>query len=360
MIPCARGLLPLATRLFHAFADARTAAWGVLASGVIMPSKPSSLAFVLACLGAVSLFACGSQGSDTLPTDDPQQPDKSAEDGSTGAPRIDGSRAPDAAPPGDAESPRADVDAQSNSPAGPSTGGRGGLSCKAATTANTAQPYCLATVGDIEMKVLLPAASKGPMQIAVFLHGDSANGYFEDWGFEALATWASARGILFVAALAPNRCSWWRPKSSCSVDEYDTGENARALVAALDAIGKAYDVYPRQLLFVGYSGGSTFLTRNFIPMFGDTRWGSMVLNCGGVDPQPFDWAPTAAALQRLPLAYTYGSLDKMLPYIGPSVAEYKKLGFQVDDRKVDGYTHCDSAYDWDARTIALWEKALVR
>jgi predicted esterase len=238
----------------------------------------------------------------------------------------------------------------------PSTGGDGGLDCTPSTTQWDEQPYCLTEVGPLELKVFVPDdGSDAPMQVAVYLHGDTANGYYEDWGFEALSAWATSNHVLFVAALAPNGCSWWRPVTSCSVDEYDDGSNATALQNALVAIGEAYDIYPDPVLFVGYSGGSTFLTRHFVPMYGDVRPGVIVANCGGVPPQPFDWTPTAETRAQVPLYYTFGSEDFMVEYIYPSVDEYTQMEFPVDVLEEPGYGHCDGDYDWDGRTIELWE-----
>lgn len=239
----------------------------------------------------------------------------------------------------------------------PSTHGSGGLSCTPETTLNDEQPYCFTDIGPVELKVFVPNdGNPEPMQLAIYLHGDTANGYYEDWGFEGLSAWATANHVLFVAALAPNGCSWWRPDYSCSIDEYDDGSNADELVAAIDAIGEAHDIYTDSILFVGYSGGSTFLTRHYVPMYGDSRPGVVVANCGGVEPQPFDWSPTAETRAAVPLYYTFGSEDWMTEYIYPSIEAYEGLSFPVDVREEPGYGHCDGDYDWDARTLGLWEQ----
>jgi hypothetical protein len=106
------------------------------------------------------------------------------------------------------------------------TNGKGGLPCTSATTQYDGQPYCLTTLEDIEVKLFVPPdPGPNPMQVAIYLHGDTANGYYEDWGFEALSAWATSHRVLFLAALAPNGCSWWRPKDTCGADVYDEGYN---------------------------------------------------------------------------------------------------------------------------------------
>ncbi len=242
----------------------------------------------------------------------------------------------------------------------PHTGGKGGLPCTSAATQYDGQPYCSTAIEDVEVKLFVPAApGPDPMQLAVYLHGDTANGYYEDWGFEALSAWATAHRVLFFAALAPNGCSWWRPKDTCGADVYDEGYNTEQLVGVIRAVGKAYDVYTQEILFVGYSGGSTFLTRQYVPMVGNELPGVMVLNCGGVDPQPFDWAPSPETTPLLPLHYTFGTDDFMTEYIYPSMADYEAMGFSVDELELPGYGHCDGSYDWDGRTISLWEQRLI-
>ncbi len=241
-----------------------------------------------------------------------------------------------------------------------SSHGAGGVPCTRQMTQNQGLDYCLGKVGTVEYKLFVPEdGSKRPMQMALFLHGDTANGYLEDWGFEALAAWASQHHVLMLAALAPNGCSWWRPETSCSVDEYDTGGNALALEEVLKTIAKGYDVYQTDLLYVGYSGGSTFLTRQWIPMFGDTHPGVVVANCGGVEPQAFSWEPSDLQRARVPLYYTYGDSDFMIEYILPSSEQYDALGFPVSLLELRGVDHCGSSYDWDERTLSLWSAALL-
>jgi predicted esterase len=240
-----------------------------------------------------------------------------------------------------------------------SSHGQGGLPCTTKTTQYTGQSYCLSQIGDLELKVFVPKTTK-PMQIAIYLHGDTANGYLEDWGFETLAQWSIDHGVMLVAALAPNGCSWWRPPWTCGADQYDDdGYNSQQLVDALGKISESYDVFTSNLLLVGYSGGSTFLTRQFVPNHGDKHPGLVVANCGGVPPKAFTWQSTTESRKAIPIVYTFGTEDFMTEYIYPSIAEYESLGFDVSQQALPGYGHCDSSYDWDTRTLDLWESHLL-
>jgi predicted esterase len=236
------------------------------------------------------------------------------------------------------------------------TGERPILDCSDATTAYEGLPYCLTTLGLTEVKLFVPEQREPDAPIAVYLHGDTANGYYEDWGFEYLVPWALDRGIVFAAVLAPNECSWWRDEDECSWEiEDEDATNADALHEALEQIGAAYDARTDGVRYVGYSGGSTFLTGHFVPLYGDVHPGVVVANCGGEEPiYEFAWDATPAARARVPIVYTYGSQDFMQEYIDPAVEIYEDLGFDVTVDERQGYGHCDADLDWDAITLGLW------
>jgi predicted esterase len=232
-----------------------------------------------------------------------------------------------------------------------------GLDCTPAETAWEGLPYCLATVGSLELKVFVPSDRAPDAPLAVYLHGDTANGYYEDWGFEALVPWAMANGVVFVAALAPNGCSWWRDEDECSWEiEDEDATNADALHEALLAVAAAYDARADGVRYVGYSGGSTFLTGHFLPLYGDVHPGVIVANCGGEEPiYDFAWDTSDARLRdRNPIVYTFGGADFMREYIEPAIVLYSDLGFSVTVDRHPGYGHCDADLDWDAMTLALW------
>lgn len=223
-------------------------------------------------------------------------------------------------------------------------------------------PYCLRTVGIVELKLFPPDQPVRNGPIAVFLHGDTANGYFQDWGYEWLLEEANANGWYFVAALAPNRCSWWRTPNECAWELEDhKGRNVAGLAGALDALIAENDLSPEGIRYVGYSGGSTFLTGHWVPLVGHRYPGIVVANCGGEAPiYDFSWNPSRAGRAAIPLVYTWGSRDFMggaqnsPDYVGQSIDWYTAAGFPVDALEVEGLDHCGADYDWDARTLELW------
>jgi hypothetical protein len=231
------------------------------------------------------------------------------------------------------------------------------LDCRDRTTYE-GLPYCLTTIGLTEVKLFVPEDRDPNAPMAVFLHGDTANGYYEDWGYEYLVPWALEHGIVFAAVLAPNGCSWWRNEDECTWETEDTdGTNADALHQALVTIGAAEDASTEGVRYVGYSGGSTFLTGHWLPLYGDQHPGTIVANCGGEVPiYDFAWDTRDAAIRdRDPIFYTYGSNDFMQEYIDPAVRRYTGLGFDVTTDERAGYEHCDAGLDWDGITLDLWE-----
>ncbi len=237
------------------------------------------------------------------------------------------------------------------------TGPRPVLDCSDEVTAYEGLPYCLTTIGLTEVKLFIPQNRDPNAPMALYLHGDTANGYYEDWGFEYLVPWAMDHGVVFGAVLAPNGCSWWRNEDECSWEVEDVdATNANALHDAMELIGDALDASPSGVRYVGYSGGSTFLTGHFLPLYGDVHPGTIVANCGGEEPiYDFAWDTSSAATRaRNPIFYTYGSNDFMQEYIDPAVVIYNDLGFDVTVDMRPGYEHCDAGLDWDAITLDLW------
>jgi hypothetical protein len=231
------------------------------------------------------------------------------------------------------------------------------LDCTDKVTAWEALPYCKTTLGGLEVKLFAPEDPQEGAGVAIYLHGDTANGYFEDWGFEYLVPWAQSEGLWFAAVLAPNECSWWRAPDECSWEIEDTeGYNADAFHDALVELSDRAEASVEGVRYVGYSGGSTFLAGHFVPLYGDEHPGIVVANCGGEEPiYDFAWDVDEGPRDEIPMVFTYGGQDFMQEYVVPAIAAYEDLGFEVTDDKRPGFGHCDADLDWDGITIGLWE-----
>lgn len=269
-------------------------------------------------------------------------------------------------------------------PAIPSSHGQGGLVCTrtgAATQGGTHYPYCVATVGGVEMKIVEPAAGgAGPLHLAVYLHGDGAGPYGSDLDLRKLAPWTRTHRVLLVSALAPNGCAWWLKPSYMVCDgntpvpdtAIDTdGENAAALNTAMDALRAAWDVADDAVLYGGSSGGSIFLTSSFLPLYGDRRPGVFALSCGGDAPFAgrLAWdAGDSALVSANALFFTYGDKDFVAPDVLQSIDFYHGLSFATDvtvipETVADGTTsHCGNvggtySYDQIGRVSEVWAAA---
>jgi pimeloyl-ACP methyl ester carboxylesterase len=221
---------------------------------------------------------------------------------------------------------------------------------------------CVVKVGSVELKIVAgkpTAATNGvPLRLGLYLHGDGAASHIDSSVLQAMMPWADRVHGLAVSALAPNGCAWWLPPS------YDCGgvanqmdlanENSVALALALDAVAHAYDVRTDGMRYYSASGGSIFLTYEWIPLHGGSHPGVFALMCGGVvSDVPFAWDTTAAALRaENPTFFTYGSVDELRPQIEQTTAEYLAKGLSVTPKMIPDQGHC--TFDANAEAMAIW------
>lgn len=93
------------------------------------------------------------------------------------------------------------------------------------------------------------------------------------------------------------------------------------------------------LRYYGASGGSIFLTDQWIPLQGGKYPGVFALMCGGEVPsRPYAWDPANAALRSSnPLAAVAGSRGK---------------GFAVTEKVVANAGHCE--FDAHGEAVGIW------
>ncbi len=274
-----------------------------------------------------------------------------------------------------------DAGTQGAGDAGPgqSSGGSGGLACERTETFTTSggqkMSYCVATVAGSELKIVEPAREvDGPRTLAIYLHGDGARPHVRGSAFKYQGDWVAERGVLYVSALAPNGCSWWRAPSpkieNCDDDaayeanpQDTSGENADTLRAIVEALRAAFDVDDRRILFAGSSGGAIVLTASWIPRHGDDFPGFYALACGGEKPwQDIAWdTADQAILDGIRLSFAYGTGERLEPDIRAAHAYYAQLGVQSalleQTPTSDEYDHCN--YDQLGTIPAQWEAAFA-
>lgn len=285
---------------------------------------------------------------------------------------VDAAFAPDASAGLDAAAPGPD--------AGPaSSHGTGGLACTSTGVVSSSgmdYGYCVASVAGVEMKVVEPEPGTGPLRLAVYLHGDGAGPYSSGLALRKLVPWTTTHRTLLVAARAPNACAWWL-KPSYTVCDGTTpapdeaidrgGENAQALLSALEALRAGWDVLDSPVLFGGSSGGSIFLTASFFPLHGDRFPGAYALSCGGDAPWAggMAWDTTKPALVGASkLFFTYGDKDFVKPDVLGAIAYYQGLAVPTEVKVIaesvaEGTSHCGNvggsySYDQIGRVGEVW------
>ncbi len=275
------------------------------------------------------------------------------------------SPAPDPTPgPDDASAPSGDSGisdggAKPDAPAAAvaSSKGTGGLTCASQADLGGGRKACTVKVGSVELKVMLPSKT-GPLRLGLYLHGDGAGAHKSNSALKAMIAWSDAQAGLGVSALAPNGCSWWQtPTWDCasSTNEPDlAAANAAALAAAFDAILKAYDVRLDGVRYYGSSGGSIFLTDEWIPLHGGTYPGVHAVMCGGdASSRTYGWDKNDATLRaKHKLFFTYGDQDYLKPDIEKAIAAFQGAKFDVTTKVVAGAQHC--AFDGHAEAMAIW------
>jgi hypothetical protein len=240
----------------------------------------------------------------------------------------------------------------------PSTGGEGGepgpppgVSCDESFQ-HAGYEGCLSEVDGLQVKFFEPAGDTPVERLVIYFHGDTGNGWFENWGFaDSILDFAIPQNFLVLGAMAP---------SSYDGDDLPAygaaqPEHADQVATLIETFLERYEVVQERSLYWGVSGGSWFFTSSFIPAAGHRVPGVFVANCGG-SGFSFGWAwdpATDAATVALNSLYVnYGDQDFLAPGAADSVAEYAALGFVTGELVHPGATHC--AHPIPEPTIDFW------
>ena len=240
-----------------------------------------------------------------------------------------------------------------------SSGGSGGLDCESTGTVSGLS-YCIVTIAGVELKIIEPEDDEGPLDLAIYLHGDGARAYEGDTALRIQAPFTHARRTLYVAARAPNTCAWWlSPDYSCerasTNEDIDTqGQNADALASVISALQNAWDLNYDPILFGGSSGGAVFLSGAFLPLYGDQFHGAFALGCGGFAPYTdFAWQTSRENQGSSVLYFSYGDADAFRTDIEAGIDAYQALDFRIDvDLREGGIEHC--AFDHIGWVTEAW------
>ena len=284
----------------------------------------------------LAAFACSSSsaGPATGPTSD-----------AATEPASEGGEATDAAPPSDVTATP------------PGSGGKGGITCTSRTDV-AGRSICTAKIGSVELRILEPSGGSGPMRLGLYLHGDGAAAHKSGSVFKPMIAWADAQRGLGVSFLAPNGCAWWQaPTHDCTSPQTDpdvAGANAAALAVAVDAVLRAYDVRTDGMRYYGASGGSIFLTDEWIPLHGGTYPGVFAIMCGGeASSRTYAWDTNDATLRASnPLWFTYGDKDFLLTDEQAAVAAFRSKTFVVTEKVIPNAGHCE--FDAHGEAIGIW------
>lgn len=212
---------------------------------------------------------------------------------------------------------------------------------------------CVATVEGIQIK-FFPLAEGEPVEhLAVYFHGDTAPGWYDNWAFPAVVDWALPNNVLTLGVLSPVIGDSGAPEWGESQPP-----DAEAVATAIEAFADAYGAPREEIFYWSTSGGSWFFTSSYVPVAGHRLPGWFAINCGGSGfSYPFSWDTGDASLRdRISLFFNYGTEDFLAEPTAASFEEYGGLGFEVDQLVHEGATHC--AHPIDEPTLDFWSQFL--
>lgn len=243
-----------------------------------------------------------------------------------------------------------------------SSKGKGGVTCERVEALVATRTSCVATLDGLEVKLAVGQGASGPLRLALYLHGDGAGAHQSGSALRVMLDWADAHDGLAVSVRAPNGCAWWQtPAHDCDSPTAEPdleAENAVRLARVMGSIRAAYDVRDDAVFYYGSSGGSIFLTEEWIPLHGGEHPGVFALNCGGRPPtQEFRWDTSdegARAASRF--AFTYGDQDFLAADIAKTKAAFEARRLHVTEKVLLATAHC--AFDGHGRAVEVWTEAL--
>lgn len=228
-----------------------------------------------------------------------------------------------------------------------------GLPCGTAFTYN-GREGCETVVEGLNVKFFPLPEGQRVRRLAVYLHGDGAAEYTDNWAFSPeIFSWTDARDTMIVGVLSPAFYEDGTVAFGAAQPDH-----AELVATTVEAFLDAWEPeHADQTLWWATSGGSWFFSSSFVAVAGARLPGVYVANCGGAGFS-FGWAwdpmTDTATRDAIPLYFNYGTEDFLAPGIVDSMTEYEGLGFEVDSLVHDGATHC--AHPIDGPTLEFWSR----
>ena len=198
---------------------------------------------------------------------------------------------------------------------------------------------CASAVAGISVPYLLPE-SENPKQLGLYFHGD-LGGAHNRIPSSSYLEFAYKNNILFMAPVSPII-------GSNGKEQWSDHQRADDVAEMILAFAEAYNTPTDKVLFSSASGGSTYLTNEFIPKAGDQVQGTFALACGASQPSGgvFSWDTNNTGIKdKIKIFYYYTPGDFLEDAIVESNTFYSGLGFSTDSEEdMTGMGHCGG--DW--------------
>ncbi len=208
---------------------------------------------------------------------------------------------------------------------------------------------CVATVEGIQIKFFPLPPGQVVEHLAIYFHGDTAPGWYDNWAFPEVVAWAEPRNILTLGVLSPML-------GGSGLPEFGEAQppDAEAVAAAIEVFADAYAAPREEIFYWSTSGGSWFFTSSYIPVAAGRLPGWFAISCGGSGfSYPYSWDNTDAMLRdRVSMFLNYGTEDFLADFADESFMEYQGLGFEIDRLIHRGATHCD--HPINQPTLDFW------
>ena len=250
------------------------------------------------------------------------------------------------------------------------------LSCKGALSVTCDDSFenlnsnliCLTTMAKLSVLHYVPPGSRPLTRLGVYLHSDGGVVpgdrrlalIIED----PLVELAKENGIVFIAPEANMKKMVGGELRPGWPAVQEVNDLARVLTAFLCK----YNLPADKILFYTSSGGSHYITNEFIHRIGHLYQGPMVIKCGGSPPSPKNGNPYEASdfewdiennrdlVDKFYLFYDYGTSDFLLPSINRSITYYRQAGFEVQTRMPLGdEPHCGTDRE---KMVEIWSRFL--
>lgn len=195
---------------------------------------------------------------------------------------------------------------------------------------NTFYRYSFITSGvfasSSQYKILIPQTeeSNGTYGLLIYLHGDEANDYYNNWILNQLVPIAKKKNLILVSVLAPGYIKRWY------VGARAKAEYLRTLIES--HLFNLYNIDTNRIYLTGSSGGSQFITGIFVAEFASNYGGGAFPTCGGATPfRAYNVIPkiTNTMKKGFKLFYYTTTGDFLYPQVSQSKALYSKLGLKV-------------------------------